>query len=240
VQLKKNPRDTQYPEGDEAIEDSSTRDPSLGSSFAGAGDELPRPAWRRESAQPSALPPRLETPERAPAPEAGVTTRSESVVDAHSSFDGHYETEQDLRIHGTVGGEVVCRGQLTIERDATAKARIQARDALVRGRLEGEVTCSGKLVLEATAVVSGTIRAAVLVVQEGASLTGNVETSAVASAPPTQAARIPRREVPEARADQEAQAAEVPGRASRRDLPSFALVSSDERGATDRNPAVTR
>ncbi len=117
--------------------------------------------------------------------------RNESVVDANSAFDGKYETSQDLRIQGTISGEIVCRGLLTIEQEATAKASIQARDAHVRGRLEGDITCSGRLLLASTAVVTGTLKAGSLVIEEGASLSGNVETAGapIASQPAAPAAQ---------------------------------------------------
>jgi cytoskeletal protein CcmA (bactofilin family) len=105
-----------------------------------------------------------------------AAARGESVVDAHSTFDGRYETEHDLRIEGTVSGELVCRGLLTVERDASVKAKIEAQDAHIRGRIEGEIVCSGRLELASTAIASGTLRAGTLVVQEGASVNGTVET----------------------------------------------------------------
>jgi cytoskeletal protein CcmA (bactofilin family) len=214
MQLKKNPpgqgeayNPEESPEGD-------------------SGDERQRSAWRRE------VPP-LEAGDEA-SPTISSAVRSESVVDSHSTFDGHYETEQDLRIHGSVSGEIICRGQLTVERDSSAKAKVQARDAIIRGRLEGEVTCSGKLVLEATAIVTGTFRASTLVVQEGATVSGTVETApggAVAAQAPQA-----RREQPE---PQEA-AEQAPPRGGRgRDLPSFAIVSSEER-TSERNSAASR
>ncbi len=108
----------------------------------------------------------------------------ESVIDAHSTFDGRYETAHDLRIEGLVSGQIVCRGLLTIERDATVKAKLEANDACIRGRLEGDIVCSGKLELAATAAVVGTLRAGALVIQEGAALSGTIQTGAVAAEAP--------------------------------------------------------
>jgi len=169
---------------------------------------------------------------------APSVARSESTVDAHSRFDGHYETDQDLRIFGTIAGEVVCRGTLTVERDAVAKARIEARDAFILGRVDGELVCTGKLVLTATAVVVGTVKAPTLVVEEGASLTGNVETAgsnAARPATPPPAVRVAPEPVDSAIAAEplERQVA-APIRNTRRDLPSFAIVSSEERASLGR------
>lgn len=155
-------------------------------------------------------------------------TRSESVIDRHSSFDGRFETEQDLKVEGTISGEVICRGQFTVEREATARSRVQARDAHIHGRFEGDIVCTGKLLLAATAHVTGTFKAAVLVVEEGATVSGTVDTTQQTAAPA-------RATAPAAAA--EAAPAREPSTVSRarRDLPSFAIVASDERAAGDRN-----
>ena len=169
------------------------------------------------------------------APLTVTSTRAESVVDGNSNFDGKFETDQDLRIEGTISGEVICRGRFTIERDATAKTKIQAHEAHIKGKLEGDIVCTGLLVIASSAVVSGTIKAATLIVEEGASLSGTVETVKTAQPAanrPTAIARDRDRNAVELPVPAEASAV-GPGRPSRgREVPSFALVSSE---STDRN-----
>ncbi|MCC6388576.1 MAG: polymer-forming cytoskeletal protein [Dehalococcoidia bacterium] len=174
-----------------------------------------------------------------------ASRRNESIIDAGSSFDGRYEAGEDLRILGSVSGEVICRGVLTIEKDAKAKARIEAREAVVRGTCDGDIVCSGRLVLAGSAVVNGTIKAATFVVEEGATITGTVQTMPSAGgevAAPAAAAPIPLKG--EKAATEES--TETPGASGRgsssrwtsrnREAPNFALVSSEERSATlDRN-----
>jgi cytoskeletal protein CcmA (bactofilin family) len=130
---------------------------------------------------------------------------------------------------GTVSGEIVCKGVLTIEQNATAKARIEAREATIRGRVDGDIVCSGRLLIASTAHVTGTIKAGALVVEDGASIRGNIETASAASAdddlPSSRAQRKAERGEPDA-------AAAGAGRWTRsRDVPTFALVSSDDRNA---------
>ncbi|MGE3075620.1 MAG: polymer-forming cytoskeletal protein [Dehalococcoidia bacterium] len=159
-----------------------------------------------------------------------AAVRSESVIDRHSSFDGHFETQQDLRVEGTISGEVTCRGLFSVEREATARAKIQAHDAHIHGRVEGDVVCTGKLQLSSTAHVTGTLKAAVLVIEEGATVSGTVDTTNTPAAPRKSAS-------PAAPSSDETPAREpaTVTRSSRRDLPSFAIVSSDDRATADRN-----
>ncbi|MEJ5220953.1 MAG: polymer-forming cytoskeletal protein [Tepidiforma sp.] len=215
MQIKKNPRDAAYPETVARYDrerPAAEHDPYA--------ESAPEAAYGRGIAPRAGV-----APSRPDEPRAEAPVRSESVIDRHSSFDGRFETEQDLRIEGAISGEVVCRGTLTLEKDASARARVQAREALVKGRLEGDIVCSGRLTIAATAVVTGTIRAPILVVEEGASISGNVDTTQKAADIVTRpAARSAEPAAPEA--------PQPAPRPARREAPSFALVSSDAEPVT--------
>ncbi|HKS90371.1 MAG TPA: polymer-forming cytoskeletal protein [Tepidiformaceae bacterium] len=215
MQLKKNPRDAQYDD----LRDESGDERSLDIDDRDTGDD------------------RITRNRTSDFTENRSNTRGssgESVIDAHSTFDGRFETEQDMRVLGTISGEVVCRGQFTVEQDATARSKVEAHDAVIRGRLEGDIVCSGRLLLANTAVISGTMKAATLVVEEGANVAGNVETTVapLARVTPVSSSRSggEAAPAPAARTEKEvspaaAAAATRTGRAA----PSFAFVPSDER-----------
>ena len=108
-----------------------------------------------------------------------LETRFPVITDA--AFDGRFDAGQDMLILCSLSGEIICKGLLTVERDAHAKAKVQSHDATIRGRLDGEIICSGRLIVASTAEVTGTVKAAALVVEEGASIRGTVETVAPGS-----------------------------------------------------------
>lgn len=207
MQIKKNPRDVGY--HPEPVTRYENERPASDSELYGA-TAPDGPYVRGTAPRPAGPTPRSEDSG------AAAPVRSESTVDRHSSFDGRFETEQDLRIEGTVSGEVICRGMLTLEKDAAARARIHAREATIKGRVEGDVVCTARLTITSTAVVTGTIRAPIVVVEEGASISGNVDTTQKSSDLVTRST---------ARTS-EAAPAETSAR-PRREAPSFALVSSD-------------
>lgn len=222
MQLKKSPRDERYPETGRYENESYGVEPTDSFSEFQPAETRTRPTPRQ------AVNGRAEGDDRATG-----QARSESLVDRHSSFDGRYETDHDLRVEGSISGEVVCRGLLTIEQEASARARIHAHDAHIRGRLEGDIVCSGKLTLASTAVVTGTLKAPVLVVEEGASLSGSIDTTQkgadIVSRAPKAApapAPAPTEDAPAAR--------EASAPRPRREVPSFALVSSEAGAAADR------
>lgn len=190
-------------------------------------------SFGRSGSTPAPRPSMDDAEYEATAPAVG--SRSESLVDASSTFDGHITTEGDIRIQGLVSGEITCRGLLTIEEQATARARIETRDAEVLGTVEGDISCSGRLHLSPTAVVTGTIRTRTLVVQEGASINGSIETNAAGDLATRSTSRRSsstslRKEEEESAGDDDEKSSDTVGsrRARSRDLPSFALVSSDE------------
>jgi cytoskeletal protein CcmA (bactofilin family) len=228
--LKKNPRDARYNDPEEALAEEMPR-PAATVAFTAAPEVRPTPAFEGTMTRRPVEPP-VEAPavRAAPAP----APANESLIDARSTFDGRFESEHDLRVEGTVIGEVVCGGRITVEREATARARIEARDGLIRGRLDGDIMCAGQLIIAGTAVVTGTIRAASLVVEEGASLKGSVEASTAATLPPAAGAngRSAATEIETGGQAPRAFGEEAAPRPSRaREVPSFALVSSEERPA---------
>ena len=212
MQIKKSPRDGHYPEA-------AQYEPNgYNSEASDQFGDVPE-SFAVRAARGAGQPQNSESGER-----QAPTTRSESVIDQHSSFDGRFETEHDLRVEGTISGEVTCRGLFTVKKDATARVRVQTRDAHIQGRFEGDLVCSGKLLLAATAHVTGTLKAAVLVVEEGAAVSGTMETmqAGAAATRPSAASDV------SDKAPQREPATVT--RAARRDLPSFAIVASD--GAT--------
>ncbi len=164
----------------------------------------------------------------------------QSVIDANSIFDGRYEAAQDLVVFGSLSGEVVCRGLFRVEPNATAKAKVETRDAHIRGVFEGDIVCSGRLVVASTASISGTVKTAALVVEEGAQIKGTIETTTltpVAITPITELAARPAKAVPPRREASEAvsaDAATTPSWRRARESASFAIVASDDR-PLDRN-----
>ncbi len=208
MQIKKTSRDGHYPESPSY--ESNPYNSDATDQFA----DLPE-SFAVRTARGAAQAPSAELSDR-----TAPIARSESVIDQHSSFDGRFETEHDLRVEGTISGEVNCRGLFTVNKDATARVRVQTRDAHILGRLEGDVVCSGKLFLASTAHVTGTMKAAILVVEEGAAVSGTMETmqnGAVAS-------RAGAMEAVEKAVQREPATV---ARNVRRDLPSFAIVASD-------------
>lgn len=94
------------------------------------------------------------------------------------SLIGTLRIEGDLRVHGTVEGEVHASGDISIEPSAKVKASIEGANVSVTGNVTGNVTARGRLTLAGSGTLNGDVRVAKLAVEDGATLNGNVSMNA--------------------------------------------------------------
>jgi cytoskeletal protein CcmA (bactofilin family) len=100
---------------------------------------------------------------------------SYSVIDRHSSFDGTFRADRDLRIDGEVKGTIQCQGTLFVAEGAVVSANIDAENVTVAGDLSGEIFCRGRLQMLPSGRVRGKIATETLVIAEGAYYEGELE-----------------------------------------------------------------
>lgn len=86
------------------------------------------------------------------------------------------ETEA-LRIDGTVIGDIEIDGLLNISKTGRIDGNILAGSVRVAGRIFGNVQCRNALHLAATASVTGDILTSILIIDDGAILTGRCQTT---------------------------------------------------------------
>ena len=75
-------------------------------------------------------------------------------------------------IDGSVEGEVLCHGMLTIGEEADVRAKISGAVVVIRGKVEGNVAATEKVELETPARLLGNIEAPRLTVTEGVVFNG--------------------------------------------------------------------
>ncbi len=91
---------------------------------------------------------------------------------------GEMTASEDVTIAGRVEGTVSVEGHaLTVAPGASVVADIHAADIVVQGKVFGSMTAERRVEIDATADVEGEISAPVVRVEDGAVLTGRVETT---------------------------------------------------------------
>jgi cytoskeletal protein CcmA (bactofilin family) len=103
---------------------------------------------------------------------------------------GELYIEGNLRVSGTLEGQIEATGDVDVTEAATVKATVAGREVNVSGQVNGAVTASKKLVIGRSGSIVGDVRVPRLVMQDGASLSGNVSMGPKVAAEFAQAAAV--------------------------------------------------
>lgn len=104
------------------------------------------------------------------------STSAVSVLTAGTIVEGNFESEVDLRLEGTINGEVVVKGKVVLGASGLIEGTLHAAEAVVHGRIVGNLFINTRLHLAATAVIEGDITATQFKVEEGAVYRGKCNT----------------------------------------------------------------
>ena len=97
---------------------------------------------------------------------------------------GELYIEGNLRVSGTLEGQIEATGDVDVTEAATVKASVAGREVSVSGQVNGSVVASKKLVIGRGGSITGDVRVPRLVMQDGASLSGKVSMGPQAAAEP--------------------------------------------------------
>ena len=89
-------------------------------------------------------------------------------------LEGKLIIRSDLVVLGSIEGEVITTGDVSVEATAVVKARLECRNLSIRGRVEGEVTAQQRLRLAGSGSLQGNIRVGKLHVEDGATFNGTI------------------------------------------------------------------
>lgn len=103
-------------------------------------------------------------------PESGTT--SINLIGAGTVVEGDIKSNGDIRIDGTVTGNIVSKAKIVVGSTGSIDGNITSQNADVSGRIHGKVTVTELLFLKSSANVQGDIITGKLVVEVGASFTG--------------------------------------------------------------------
>lgn len=104
--------------------------------------------------------------------EANVALRVMNQFGNGTVISGDVSTEGDIRIDGTVTGNVSSKAKAVIGKTGVVEGNILCQNAYVDGRVNGNIEVTELLILSKTATVNGDIKIRKLVVEEGAKFNG--------------------------------------------------------------------
>src|SRR2546421_2958918 len=135
-----------------------------GSSISGP-DESNRPAYTEQQRTPT-------------------TTDHQKFMAEHSGKDilssdveikGTIKFQKELLIDGKVEGEINSEGVLTIGENADIRGEIKTKSIVVFGKVQGNITVNERCELKSKCTLQGDLKAARLVIEEGATFIGKSE-----------------------------------------------------------------
>jgi cytoskeletal protein CcmA (bactofilin family) len=109
-----------------------------------------------------------QTPPATTSPRGGITLGPRDRLIGELHIDG------DVRLAGTVQGEIHATGDVEVDDEAKVNASLAGGDINIRGNVSGPVTARKRLVVARNGSLTGDVRVARLVIQDGATFSGNV------------------------------------------------------------------
>jgi len=119
-----------------------------------------------------------------PRPSAPTITDHQKTMAEHSGKDilssdveikGSIKFQKELLIDGKVEGEINSDGVLTIGENADIRGEIKTKSITVFGKVQGNITVGERCELKSRCTLQGDLKAARLVIEEGATFIGKSE-----------------------------------------------------------------
>ena len=107
------------------------------------------------------------------------------ILSSDVEIKGSIKFQKELLIDGKVEGEINSDGVLTIGENADIRGEIKTKSITVFGKVQGNITVAERCELKSKCTLQGDLKAARLVIEEGATFIGKSEvTSGMSAAKP--------------------------------------------------------
>lgn len=133
--------------------------------LAAAPPSAPSAAPPAPLAEPVAVP---AAPRPMPAPDLSTVSGGASLVSKDALWEGRLVCTGDVRIEGTLQGDIETSGTLFVIEGARVSGSVRARRVLLAGEIEGQLRCDERLEVLSGGVIRAEIDTGGLVVHEGA------------------------------------------------------------------------
>ena len=139
---------------------------SIGEGSSNAGSEENNRAAYREESRTSTL---------TEHPKYMAEHSGKDVLSSDVEIKGSIKFQKELLIDGKVEGEIHSDGVLTIGENADIRGEIKTKSITVYGKVQGNITVGERCELKSRCTLQGDLKAARLVIEEGATFIGKSE-----------------------------------------------------------------
>ncbi len=102
-----------------------------------------------------------------------VETKTINLIGAGTEITGDINSNGDIRIDGTLVGNLTTKGKVVIGETGRVKGEVNCKNSDVSGEIEGKIVVSELLSLKISARVNGDIQTSKLAIEPGSKFTGN-------------------------------------------------------------------
>ena len=106
-----------------------------------------------------------------------------NAITSGSKVIGTIIADGDIRIDGTVEGEMQCAGKVVIGEKGLIKGTVTCQSSEILGTLDGKITNSQTLALRSTGKIKGEVQTQTLIVEPNAQFNGTCQMPSAAAKP---------------------------------------------------------
>lgn len=105
-------------------------------------------------------------------------------IGAGTSINGDITCSGDIRIDGSLTGNLNVQGKVVIGASGMIKGEVTCKNSQIEGKIEGKITVAELLSLKATSSIVGDIATKKLAIEPGANFTGSCKMDGNSAAQP--------------------------------------------------------
>ncbi len=106
---------------------------------------------------------------------AETPAHQKNILASDIEIKGNIKFQGELIIDGKIEGEIISPGSLTVGENAEVRGEIKTKSCTVFGKVNGNITVDERCELKGRAQLIGDLKAARLVIEEGATFVGKSE-----------------------------------------------------------------
>lgn len=100
---------------------------------------------------------------------------TKNILSSDVEIKGSIKFQNELIIDGKIEGEIISTGILTVGENAEVRGEIKTKSVTVLGKVHGNITVDERCELKTRAQLIGDLKAARLMIEEGATFVGKSE-----------------------------------------------------------------
>jgi len=104
-----------------------------------------------------------------------TTSGNKNVLASDVEIKGTIKFQNELIFDGKIEGEIISEGILTLGKNADVNGEVKTKSVVVHGTVTGNITVTEKCELKASSQLTGDLKAARIIIEEGATFIGKSE-----------------------------------------------------------------